>query len=361
MKKILTVIGARPQIIKSAALSRAISQRYSDRIEQVIVHTGQHYDTLMSSVFIDELGIPAPRYNLAIGSGTHAWQTAHMLTSIADTLNIEHPDGVVVYGDTNSTLAGALAASKMLIPVFHIEAGLRSFNRAMPEEQNRIVADHLATRLYAPTQTALDNLSHEGLLSRTLLSGDIMLDNTLFYTRQASQSDILARYGLSSDAYILATIHRDFNTDHRQRLTSVIEALGQLASAHHIPVVLPLHPRTRKQIELFSIPIPSGLSLIPPVSYLEMLALENHSLLVVTDSGGVQKEAFFVGKPCIILRPETEWKEIVDAGAALLADTDAQRIDQSYRLLTSRPLPHPPLFGDGHASEAILDDILQHL
>ena len=360
MKKILTVIGARPQIIKAAAISRTISTRYPSVLEEHLLHTGQHYDDAMSRVFFDELGIPHPHVNLGVGSGSHGVQTARMLEGIERVLLQEHYDSVLVYGDTNSTLAGALAASKLHIPVFHVEAGLRSYNMAMPEEQNRLVADHLSTRLYAPTQTAVDNLATEGLSSRTLLSGDIMLDNALHYLPDADRNNILHDNGLQANSYILTTLHRDFNTDHTDRLQAILQALDEIA-AGGTPVVLPFHPRTAAKIKEQGLLLPHDIKAIPPVSYLEMLALEHNARLVLTDSGGVQKEAYFVQRPCVILRPETEWVEIVNEGAALLADADPQRILQAVQTLLDKPIAIRPLFGNGNASQIIINDILDNI
>ena len=361
MKKMLTIVGARPQIIKAAALSRTLRTCFSTQLEEHLLHTGQHYDDTMSQVFFNELGVPQPLINLGVGSGSHAWQTARMLEGIEKVLIESQYDAVLVYGDTNSTLAGALAASKLHTPVFHVEAGLRSFNMAMPEEQNRIVADHLAVRLYAPTQTAVTNLTTEGLAPRTLLSGDVMLDNTLHYTTLATQNNILHDNGLEEGHYALATLHRDFNTDHPSRLQTLLEALGQIARDSNEPVVLPLHPRTSARLKEQSLRLPDGIRQLPPVSYLEMLSLENGARIVLTDSGGVQKEAYFLQRPCIILRPETEWEEIVQEGAAVLTDADPQRIIQAYRSFHDKTICRHPLFGDGEASRHIITDILEHI
>lgn len=359
--RLLTIIGARPQIIKAAAISRAIAQHHATAVEEHLLHTGQHYDQRMSQVFFDELGIPAPTYNLGVGSGSHGWQTARMLEGIEKVLTEKRYDGVVVYGDTNSTLAGTLAASKLHIPVFHIEAGLRSNNMAMPEEQNRIVADHLGTRLYAPTATAIHHLQTEGLASRAICCGDVMLDNTLHYLPQADASNTLQSNGLQKGCYALATLHRDFNTDQPERLRNIVAALGKIAQTSGEEVVLPLHPRTANRLSESRIALPSGVKPLPPASYLEMLALEHGARMVLTDSGGVQKEAFFAGRPCIIMRPETEWEEIVDAGAAILADADPQRIAAAYQTLAARPVANATMFGDGHAAEHIVNDILNYI
>ena len=370
MIKILTVIGARPQIIKAAAISRAVKEHFADMIEERILHTGQHYDTNMSQVFFDELGIPAPNYNLGVGSCSHGTQTAKMIEGIERVLSSEHFDGIILYGDTNSTLAGAVAAAKLHVPVFHVEAGLRSYNMAMPEEQNRIVCDHLSSILFAPTQTAVDNLAAEGLVnSRTVFqngnrrqvinSGDVMYDNALYFSSLADQkSHILESCQVAAGNYILATVHRDFNTDNPEKIGSIFKALSTIADQEDIPVILPLHPRTKKYL-------PDNLSkriiIIPPASFFDILTLEKSAKLVMTDSGGVQKEAFFFGKPCIILRPETEWVEIIQQKAGILADADYDRIIKAYQDLSCQVVFFPPLFGDGNAANTILQSILDFL
>ena len=379
MIRLLTIIGARPQIIKAAAISRAVRSKFAGEIEEKILHTGQHYDDNMSEVFFRELGIPAPDYNLHVGSGSHAEQTGEMLKGIEKVLQGEpigdsrseigdwEPfDGVIVYGDTNSTLAGALAASKLQVPIFHVEAGLRSFNMSMPEEINRIVADRLGNLLFAPTQTAVRNLEHEGLAENAVLSGDVMYDNSMYFSAMADmKSDIIERLGLSYRNFVLATIHRPANTDNEENLRSIFRALSDIA-ATGIDVVVPLHPRTRKRLnELTSERISEltneRLRIIDPVSFFEIIRLEKNARVVMTDSGGVQKEAFFYGTPCVILRPETEWVEIVDAGAGILADADYERIMKAYEELSGREVKFPPLFGDAHASEKILSEIVRYL
>lgn len=380
MLKILTIIGARPQIIKSAALSRAIRNGFAGRITEKILHTGQHYDSNMSQVFFDELGIPQPDYNLGVGSGRHGEQTAKMISGIEQVLSEEQFDGVVLYGDTNSTLAGAVAASKLHVPVFHVEAGLRSFNMAMPEEVNRIVCDQLSSILFTPTETGYQNLIREGFGDskatfsdgrRRLVckSGDVMYDNSLYFSTIADrQSLILKQLDLEKEHYILATIHRDNNTDNPERLTAIFRALLDIAENNGIKVVLPLHPRTAKML-----PVNLELSVykrlqdtrqivqIPPASFLDMIALEKNAGLVMTDSGGVQKEAFFFERPCVILRPETEWVEIVEQGAGEIADADYGRITAAYGRLSGRNVAFPKLFGDGHAAEMILKTIFAYL
>lgn len=366
---LLTVIGARPQIIKAAAVSRAISNHFADRVQEHILHTGQHYDANMSQVFFDELGIPRPEYNLGVGSGKHGEQTAKMIAGIEQVLLSRPFHGIILYGDTNSTLAGAIAASKLHVPIFHIEAGLRSYNRNMPEEINRIVCDQLSTLLFAPTQTAVDNLREEGFFAphetlrrKVINCGDVMYDNSLHFANLAAQRcDIMERLHLQPQDYILATIHRDNNTDDPQRLHAILTALVQIAGDEQIPVILPLHPRTRSKLTdthralLASQPL---IHLLDPLSFLEMTLLEQNALLVMTDSGGVQKEAFFFERPCIILRPETEWVEIVQHHAGIIADADTQRILQAYSQLSHKTIHFPPLFGDAHAAEHIIDNIL---
>ena len=368
MIRLLTVIGARPQIIKAAAISRAVKNSFSDRIEERILHTGQHYDANMSQVFFDELNIPAPHYNLGVGSGSHGEQTAKMIDGIEKVLCSEHFDGIILYGDTNSTLAGAVAAAKMQVPVFHIEAGLRSFNMTMPEEQNRIVCDHLSSIMFAPTQTAVNNLANEGLTSSKAIfiggkrrlvinSGDVMYDNALFYSKLAEKkSTILEGCCVTPNNYILATIHRDFNTDDPLRTGSIFNAISTIADKNAIPVILPLHPRTRKCLPDS---VSNRIRIIPPSSFFDILVLEKNAKVVMTDSGGVQKESFFFGRPCVILRQETEWIEIVDNEAGILADADYDRIISAYDTLSSRDVLFPPLFGDGQAAERILSSIYE--
>ncbi len=375
--KIVTIIGARPQIIKAAALSRAIREHYVDQVQEIIVHTGQHYDDNMSQVFFDELQIPRPDYNLHVGSATHGVQTAKMIEGIEDILFKELPDFIVLYGDTNSTLAGAVAAAKIHTPIVHIEAGLRSFNKSMPEEINRIVCDHCSTLLFSPTKAGFDNLKREGFPidnegpynidnPKVYHCGDIMYDNSLYFSAIAEQkTDVINRLGLRDKPYVLATIHRDSNTDQPKRLGAIFDAIVKIAEEH--PVVLPLHPRTSKLIktnlsEQFQQTIfdSANIKLIPPVSFLEMIQLERHASLIMTDSGGVQKESYFFRKPCVILRPETEWVEIVKTGAATLADADKDIIlEASQEYLRQSPANYPEIFGDGHAAEFMLEKMLE--
>lgn len=370
--KIITIIGARPQIIKAAALSRTIKQKYAGRIQEIIVHTGQHYDDNMSQVFFNELGIPQPDYNLHVGSASHGVQTARMIEGIEKILLDEKPDCIVLYGDTNSTLAGAVAASKIHVPVVHIEAGLRSFNKNMPEEINRIVCDHCSTLLFSPTLAGFENLIKEGFKTDNVAPynidnpkvyhcGDIMYDNSLHFSTIADQKvDLLQRLGLEGRNYVLATLHRDSNTDNPERLNDILDAIITLS--RDIAIVLPLHPRTRKMIDLLVDPEKKrhllsheNVKITDPVSFLEMIQLEKHAQLVMTDSGGVQKESYFFKKPCVILRPETEWVEIVQTGAATLVDADNSKILETSRYyLQHPPVDFPPIFGDGHAASFML-------
>lgn len=378
MIKLLTIIGARPQIIKAAAISRAVREKFAGQVEEHILHTGQHYDANMSEVFFRELGIPEPDYNLHVGSGSHGVQTAKIIEGIESVLTEQHYDGVIVYGDTNSTLAAAVAASKIHVPVFHVEAGLRSFNMGMPEEINRIVCDQLSSVLFTPTRTGLRNLEAEGFSSiksrvrfadgrgqRVVLSGDVMYDNSMYFSAMADvQSDIIERLGLRYRQFVLATIHRPANTDNPENLRSIFRALNDIAEQYQMDVVLPLHPRTRKMIGDLRLEIgdlSDRIRIIEPASFFEIIRLEKNAAIVMTDSGGVQKEAFFYGTPCVILRPETEWVEIVEAGAGIIADADYERIMAAYEALVNKPVQFPALFGDGHASEKILNEIVKYL
>lgn len=381
MIKIVTIIGARPQIIKAAALSRAIRNKFSDQLTEVIVHTGQHYDANMSAVFFDELQIPQPNYNLNVGSGSHGKQTAKMIEGIEEILIKEKPNAIVLYGDTNSTLAGGIAASKILVPVVHIEAGLRSYNKAMPEEVNRIMCDHVSTLLFSPTKTGFANLIKEGFNPeakapyhvdnpKIYQCGDVMYDNSLYFSEIAEQkTNVLEKLGLQKDAYVLATIHRNNNTDEPHRLNALFDAMNQLSNTHQLKIVLPLHPRTAKLLEqnlsaeLYQqIKSNSIFVITEPASFLEMIALEKNCRLVMTDSGGVQKEAFYFEKPCVILRPETEWVELVECGTAIIADADTDRIISAFNALTTKSgLTYPKLYGNGKAAEFICEEMVKNL
>ena len=350
--KIVTIVGARPQFIKSAPVSKAL--REFEHTE-ILVHTGQHYDDDMSAVFFRELEIPAPDINLRVGSGSHGQQTGQMLIRIENVLLSRKPDLVLVYGDTNSTLAGALAAVKLHIPIAHVEAGLRSFNREMPEEHNRVVSDHLSNFLFCPTQTAVKNLEKEGIIQGVNFVGDVMYDSLLFNIQLAEKkSHILDDLKLKTKNYALATVHRAENTDNHERLRSIFYAFEQI-SHDGLLVIIPLHPRTRQSLENSEAKIQhSKLRFIDPVSYLDMLFLEKHAHVILTDSGGVQKEAYWFGVPCITLRDETEWVETVDTGWNVVAGADHKKIvDASGSFERSDRLYN--LYGDGRAAEKIVD------
>ena len=326
--KIVTIVGARPQFIKAATVSRAMSE-FGDSINELIVHTGQHYDANMSDVFFSEMNIPRPAYSLGVGGNSHGAMTGQMLEKIEQVLLDETPDYTLIYGDTNSTLAGALAASKLHIPIAHVEAGLRSLNWSMPEEKNRVLADRLSQLLFCPTEQSVQNLTSEGADSwgsQVHLSGDVMHDGALYYAKLAQRPR-----GLEvSDGFALCTVHRAENTDSPDRLTGIFAALTEIATRR--PVVLPLHPRTRARLVEFGIPMERIIS-IEPVGYLNMVWLIQNSSLVLTDSGGLQKESFFFGRPCITLRDETEWNELVENRFNRLAGADQQRIVESASAL----------------------------
>lgn len=354
--KILTVVGARPQFIKAAPVSRSLK---AAGIDEFLVHTGQHYDANMSQIFFDELGIPYPDVNLEVGSGTHGRQTGEMLIRLEEVMLEQRPDWVLVYGDTNSTIAGALAAVKLHIPVAHVEAGLRSFNREMPEEHNRVLTDHCADLLLCPTQTAVKNLSNEGVTRGVFLTGDVMYDAALMFGQQArDNSEILSLLGVKPKSYLLATIHRPHNTDYPQRLAGILDAFGQLDA----PVILPIHPRTRKKITELGLDVAElarrGVRIIDPVGYLDMLMLEQNARLILTDSGGIQKEAYFFQVPCITLRNDTEWWETLDAGWNVLVGWDAEKILNAASVLSPTG-PQPAIFGDGAAAEKIAGILLE--
>ncbi len=350
--KIVTIIGARPQFIKAAAVSRAFRNHYPDKTE-VILHTGQHYDANMSDVFFDELDIPLPNYHLGIGGGTHGQNTGRMLEGIESILMNEKPDWVLVYGDTDSTLAGALAASKLNIPVAHVEAGLRSFNRFMPEELNRILTDHVSDLLFTPTDTATQNLKNEGIsASKIHQVGDVMYDATLYYLNKAEQPAQLS----DAEGFILSTIHRAENTDNPERLSNIIKALNKVA--REIPVILPLHPRTRKLLREGRYDT-QNITLLEPVSYLQMVWLLDRCRFVITDSGGLQKEAYFFNKACITVRNETEWVELVEAGWNALISPDQQEIALQDVHDNMEPQQVDGIYGDGNAAKSILGIILQ--
>jgi len=378
--KLLNIVGARPQIIKASAISRAIRNSFPDKITEILVHTGQHYDKELSEVFFDELEIHKPDYNLGVGSAHHGRQTSMMITGIEEILLKEKPDCVVLYGDTNSTLAGALAASKLHFPVIHIEAGLRSFNKNMPEEINRIMSDHASTLLFAPTNSAFKNLMKEGFKPensppytmdnpKIFLTGDIMYDNTLFFASlsEKKKSAFLDALGLERNKFILATVHREANTDEIPRLEAILRTLKTLSEELSVRFIMPLHPRTiislKKNLADFYKELSECrfIKIIPPVSFLEMTLLEKTSKLIVTDSGGVQKESHFFCKPCLVLRKETEWVELVINGTAVLVDADPVKIRNEFiRFYNfSGELQYPGFYGDGRTAEFILSEILK--
>lgn len=366
--KIVTIVGARPQFIKAATVSRAIVKynkylaKGQEIIKEILVHTGQHYDENMSDVFFEELDIPKPDYNLGIGSASHGVQTGRMLEEIEKVLLKEQPDCVLVYGDTNSTLAGVLAASKLHIPVAHVEAGLRSFNRQMPEEINRVLTDHIADMLFAPTENAVKNLRQEGIdADKIYMVGDVMYDAALYYGKRVEgRSDILDQYQLQPGKYILSTIHRAENTDDPVRLRAIFTGLAQVAE--EIAVVIPLHPRTRealKQDGLYEKVIKS-LTVIPPVGYLDMVMLEKNACLVATDSGGVQKEAYFYRVPCVTLREETEWVELVELGWNILLEpfNSEHIVSNIISYLNHKGSGHTHLYGHGDAAMKIIKCVI---
>jgi UDP-GlcNAc3NAcA epimerase len=345
--KVLTVVGARPQFIKAAPVSRVIRLE----AEEILVHTGQHYDKSMSDVFFDELNIPVPDYNLHVGSKSHGAQTGEMLVKVEEVILQEKPDCVLVYGDTNSTLAGALAAAKLHVPVAHVEAGLRSFNRRMPEEINRVLTDHVSQWLFCPTETAVQHLKNEGITKGVHLVGDVMLDAVEYNRRLANErSHVLSELGLSSGSYVLVTLHRAENTDDRARLGEIVKALNELP----LPAVLPLHPRTRGKLEVHGFALTNpNVKVIEPVGYLDMLQLEVNAKKILTDSGGVQKEAFFARVPCITMRDETEWTETVELGANVLVGADAAKILEAVERFDVDFSRVHSVFGDGRAAEKI--------
>ena len=370
--KIVTIIGARPQFIKAAVVSRAIASynklvtSNSSLVTEVIVHTGQHYDRNMSDVFFEEMAIPKPDYFLDINGLSHGAMTGQMLEKIEPLLVEEKPDIVLVYGDTNTTLAGALAAAKLHIAVAHVEAGLRSFNRKMPEEINRVLTDHIANFLFCPTEQSVENLEAEGIStkekvsgnkhtysethsSQVCLVGDVMLDAAMYYQEYAHKPSIAL-----PDKFVLATIHRAENTDNRQRLRSIFAGFEKIGP--EIPILLPLHPRTRQKMKAWDLKATDSIQIIDPVSYFEMIHLLESCTLVMTDSGGLQKEAFFFKKPCITLRDETEWVELVEHGFNLLAGAKTENIYHAFRTILEAKLDFSfDLYGDGKAGQEIVN------
>jgi len=353
--KIVTVLGARPQFIKAAAVSRVIGQ-YSG-IEEIIVHTGQHHDANMSDIFFEQMSVPKPDYQLEIAGLNHGAMTGRMLEEVEDILVNEKPDAVMVYGDTNTTLAGALAASKLHIPIAHVESGLRSYNMRMPEEVNRVLTDRISSILFCPTENAVQNLIAEGyekLDGKIIESGDVMLDAAMFYADSAVVPSFYSGLDVD-DEYILVTVHRAENTDNPEKLNSIMESLCELAQNRSI--IFPVHPRTRQKIgEYIDRP---GINFVDPVGYMEMIWLMKNSGIIITDSGGLQKEAFFFEKPCITLREETEWVELVDCGANIIAGTSRENIISAYNDLIGKDIPiSTPLYGSGNASNVVVESLL---
>lgn len=361
--KIITIIGARPQFIKASVLSKKIAKM--DSVEEIIVHTGQHFDKNMSDVFFDELQIPHPRYNLDLHGQTHGSMTGLMLIEIEKILLTEKPDLVLVYGDTNSTLAGALAASKLNIPLAHVEAGLRSFNKKMPEEVNRILTDHVSKYLFTPTQTAVDNLINEGFPKNSIhLVGDIMYEACLdaSASNQALSQSFLDSYGVQANQYFLTTIHRAESTSNEEQVKNIIQCLN--TASQYKPVLWPVHPRTRDLLKKWNLhsSLSSNIKIIDPVGYLTMQALIKNCALVLTDSGGLQKEAYFHHKLCLTLRQETEWIELVHKGWNFLVGLDQEKIKYQLQILSDPNFNQPDfdisLYGDGNTSQKILDILL---
>ncbi|MGE5661231.1 MAG: non-hydrolyzing UDP-N-acetylglucosamine 2-epimerase [Ignavibacteriales bacterium] len=357
--KIVTVVGARPQFIKAAAVSRSIrefNKINEKRIDEIIVHTGQHYDHNMSDVFFEELEIPKPNYYLGVGSSSHGRQTAEMLKDLETVLLKERPDIVLVYGDTNSTLAGALAASKLHIPIAHVEAGLRSFNRKMPEEVNRVLTDHVSRYLFCPTTTSVENLKREGINERVELVGDVMYDCILHYKSKVEKNSSLLNFlGQKPKEYVLATVHRAENTDSEENLKGIFEAFDKISQKTKVYVAL--HPRTRKYLTDYDINVSKAVTILDPLPYLQMIELECNASVILTDSGGVQKEAYFAGIPCVTLREETEWVETVKAGANILCGASPERIITAFdQLINGNNIVfQSDLYGDGNASGKIVE------
>jgi len=351
--KIVSVVGARPQFIKCAPISRQIRKEH----QEILVHTGQHYDPEMSDVFFQELKIPRPDYNLGVGSGTHGKQTGEILSKVEEVLVRESPDVVLVYGDTNSTLAGALAASKLHIPVAHVEAGLRSFDRTMPEEINRIVTDHISDLTFCPTQTAVDNLLHEGITKGVFLTGDVMVDALQYNLGIAGQkSRILEKFHLEKKKYLVLTVHRPANTDSKTNITNILDAIGNLQET----VIFPVHPRTRNFLGEYGLldKMPGNVVITEPIGYLDMLHLMHHADMILTDSGGIQKEAYILGVPCTTLRENTEWVETLEGGWNVLVGATKRKIIAAVRRSRLDLQAQRGLFGDGHAAEKIVEHIV---
>ena len=356
-RKIITIVGARPQFIKAAVVSRALKQ-FETAAEEKIIHTGQHFDANMSDIFFDELDIPKPHFHLGVGGGTHGQNTGRMMEKIEAVLLQEKPSVVLVYGDTDSTLAGAVAAVKLHIPVAHVEAGLRSFNKKMPEEINRILTDHAADILFTPTSTATSHALAEGIANEKIQQvGDVMYDAAIYYAAKAENGNtILQRLSLVSKQFVLTTLHRAENVDDKKRLQQIFNGLAK----SNMPVILPMHPRTKKRLQEFDIVLPANISIIEPVGYLDMIVLEKHAAIIATDSGGVQKEAYFHKTPCVTMRDETEWVELVECGANILTGADETKIEEAIKksLSIDKDIFSKPLYGNGDAGLLIAKAIV---
>ena len=353
--KICTVVGARPQFVKASMISKEISS--INEINEIIIHTGQHFDANMSSIFFDEMNIPKPDYNLGIQSLSHGAMTGRQLEEIEKVLLIEKPDCVIVYGDTNSTLAGALASVKLHIPVVHVEAGIRSFNKKMPEEINRILTDHISQLLFVPTKAAMQNLKNEGIHDKKIkLVGDVMYDAAIWFGKIAEQkSKIITKLNLIQSKYILSTVHRPENTDDLKKLKNILESLCE----SHLPVILPLHPRTKKKIKDYSIKLSNKIKIIEPIGYLDMVMLIKNARTIATDSGGLQKEAYFFNIPCITFRNDTEWVELVKEKANYLVGSNKKKI--TYLLNDFKfSFNVKNFYGDGRASKKIINNIINY-
>ena len=346
--KVVTIVGARPQFIKAAAVSRALRKRHTE----VLVHTGQHYDYVMSGIFFDGLELPAPDVTLEVGSGAHGWQTGRMLEGIEQVILAQRPEWVLVYGDTNSTLAGALAAAKLHVPVAHVEAGLRSFNRRMPEEVNRVMADHVSELLFCPSEPAVKNLAAEGITRGVHVVGDVMLDvlNWARKRAEARLAETLERFGVKPGKYLLVTVHRSENTDAPERLSAIVAALNELQE----PVLFPIHPRSKKMLGAGGYQLKPHVRLIEPLGYFDMVLMSSAARMILTDSGGVQKEAYWLGVPCVTLRDETEWVETVQAGWNRLVGADRERILAAAKEFVP-PGKRPGLYGDGNTAQRCVE------
>jgi UDP-GlcNAc3NAcA epimerase len=360
--RIMTVVGARPQFIKAATISRVIKKSHQSEIKEIIVHTGQHYDENMSSVFFNQLEIPKPEYNLEISGESHGAMTGKMLEGIETVIKKEKPNYLLVYGDTNSTLAGALAAAKLQVPIAHVESGLRSYNMKMPEEINRILTDRVSKLLFCPTDEAVRNLSQEGIINGVFNVGDVMYDAAIFYrNRVDKKSNILAKLNLNSGEYVLATCHRAENTDDPSRLMSILKALYEISD--RISVVFPLHPRTKKLVQKYGLThLTKNLTIMEPLDYIDMISLEKSAKVILTDSGGVQKEAFFFNVPCITMRDETEWVETIEMGWNRVVGASKSAIVNAYEFFLSSPPKNENKkpYGSGDAAEKIVNYILKN-